>query len=684
VNESIKQSVVFVKGVGEERALDLSQLEIRTVQDLLLYFPYRYDDRRIQDLADAAHDERVTIEGVIHSEASVRFYGRKKSRLTVKVLVDRYLVTAVLFNRHYAKKQFSLGNKVTMTGKLNKHRMQLTVQDYTFGNKEEEKTEEGLIPLYSVSGSVSAPFLRKIIHQALEQYASQIPEIIPEPLVQQYKLMPRDQAVYVLHHPQDYEQVKWAKRRMIYEEFFLFQLKMNALRKVRRENQEGISQAYDKRRVESFIETLPFSLTKAQKKVLGEILKDVSSSYAMNRLLQGDVGSGKTIVAALTLFASITAGFQGALMVPTEILAEQHYESLSQLFQGHNVNIALLTGSTKTKVRREILAGLQMGLIDVVIGTHALIQNDVLFKNLGLVIIDEQHRFGVGQRRKLRQKGYSPDVLFMTATPIPRTLAITAFGDLDVSVIDQLPAGRKPVETYWARNDMFDRVVQFIHKELVQGRQAYVICPLIEESEKIDVQNAIDLHTQFTELLPSHTVGLMHGRLSHSEKDEVMRQFTSNQVNVLVSTTVVEVGVNVPNATLMIIQDAERFGLSQLHQLRGRVGRGADQSFCILIANPKTEVGQERMRIMQETADGFEVAQKDLELRGPGDFFGKKQSGLPDFKIADMIHDYRTLEVARDDAMKLIESESFWLEQKYAQLRAYLKEEGILESEKLD
>lgn len=683
-SDPLKQSVEVIIGVGEERAQDLSQLGIETVGDLLLFLPYRYEDRRIQDLAEAQHDERITIEGVVQSEASVRFFGRKKSRLTVRVLVDRFLVTAVLFNRHFAKKQFSIGKEVILTGKLDKHRMHITVQDYRFTKQDQSHSDEGLIPVYSVSSSISTAFLRKIIGQALKQFSTLIPEIIPNSLIEQYKLMPRQQAIQTLHNPHDYEHVKWAKRRMIYEEFFLFQLKMNALRKIRRENQEGIAQEYDKKRIVAFNASLPFSLTKAQRRVVEQILKDIISPFAMNRLLQGDVGSGKTIVAAISLYASITAGYQGALMVPTEILAEQHYESLSQIYKGHNVKIALLTGSTKTKERRELVAGLQLGMIDVVVGTHALIQENVSFKRLGLVIIDEQHRFGVGQRRKLRQKGVSPDVLFMTATPIPRTLAITAFGDLDVSVIDQLPAGRKVIETYWVRNDMFDRVTHFIHKELDKGRQAYFICPLIEESEKLDLQNAIDLHAQLTQIFPQHRIGLMHGRLSTVEKDEVMREFTSNNIHVLVSTTVVEVGVNVPNATLMIVQDAERFGLSQLHQLRGRVGRGAEQSFCILIAEPKTEVGKERMKIMQETNDGFEVAQKDLELRGPGDFFGKKQSGLPEFKIADMIHDYRTLEVAREDGFRLIESHAFWSDPSYEQLRKYLKDEGVLDSEKID
>ncbi|GAE33914.1 ATP-dependent DNA helicase RecG [Halalkalibacter akibai JCM 9157] len=405
----------------------------------------------------------------------------------------------------------------------------------------------------------------------------------------------------------------------------------------------------------------------------------------MNRLLQGDVGSGKTIVAAICMYAVIKAGYQAALMVPTEILAEQHVHSLKGILEPLGVTVELLSGSVKGKKRAEKLKALENGELQLLVGTHALIQDDVLFKNLGLVITDEQHRFGVEQRRVLRDKGENPDVLFMTATPIPRTLAISVFGDMDVSIIDEMPAGRKTIETYWAKPDMLERVLDFIEKELQQGRQAYVICPLIEESEKLDVQNAIDVHM----ILKQHYkdqwgVGLMHGRLHPSEKEQVMDAFSKNETQILVSTTVVEVGVNVPNATVMVIYDAERFGLAQLHQLRGRVGRGQAQSYCILLADPKSEVGKERMRIMTETNDGFVLSERDLELRGPGDFFGSKQSGLPDFKIADVVHDYRALEVARQDAVALIQSSDFWTKEEYEGLRKYIEYQGVLNGQKID
>lgn len=371
-------------------------------------------------------------------------------------------------------------------------------------------------------------------------------------------------------------------------------------------------------------------------------------------------------------------------MVPTEILAEQHADSLVSLFEKWDVSVALLTSSVKGKRRKELLERLEAGEIDILVGTHALIQDEVEFKALSLVITDEQHRFGVEQRKKLRNKGQDPDVLFMTATPIPRTLAITVFGEMDVSVIDEMPAGRKQIETYWVKHDMLDRILAFVEKELKQGRQAYIICPLIEESDKLDVQNAIDVYNMLSDIFRGKwNVGLMHGKLHSDEKDQVMREFSANQCQILVSTTVVEVGVNVPNATIMVIYDADRFGLSQLHQLRGRVGRGEHQSFCILMADPKSETGKERMRIMSETNDGFELSEKDLELRGPGDFFGKKQSGMPEFKVADMVHDYRALETARQDAANLVASDAFWKEPEYGVLREQLLKSGVMDGEKL-
>ncbi|WP_026692531.1 ATP-dependent DNA helicase RecG [Peribacillus kribbensis] len=682
MNDLHQLPITTVKGIGEETARALNEMNINNVMDLFLHFPYRYEDYRLRDLAEVQHDERVTVEGVIHSEPSLVYYGRKKSKLTIRLLVGRYLITCVFFNQPYLKKNLAISQPVTVTGKWDKHRQTITVSSYQTGQQQRDSQFE---PVYAVKGDVTVKGLRRYLAAAFKEFGQDIKEILPENLIRDYKLLHRRDALRALHFPADERDLRHSRRRIVYEEFLLFQLKMQAIRKVQREQSKGLKQKYDIGKLKGFIDSLPFPLTDAQKRVVNEILTDLKSPYRMNRLLQGDVGSGKTVVSAIALFAANSAGFQGALMVPTEILAEQHAKSLEGMMEPHGIRTALLTSSIKGKKRREILGLLEAGQIDILIGTHALIQDEVNFQSLGLVITDEQHRFGVEQRRVLREKGASPDVLFMTATPIPRTLAITAFGEMDVSIIDEMPAGRKKIETYWTKHDTLDRVLGFVGKELRQGRQAYVICPLIEESEKLDLQNALDVHGTLTQYFQGRFhVGLMHGKLPAAEKEEVMRSFSTNDIQVLVSTTVVEVGVNVPNATVMVIYDAERFGLSQLHQLRGRVGRGSDQSYCVLIADPKNEVGKERMKIMSETNDGFVLSEKDLELRGPGDFFGKKQSGVPEFKMADMVHDYRALEVARSDAAALVNSDVFWKDPEYAPLRNHLKESGVLSGEKFD
>lgn len=682
VNNPLELPINEIKGIGEEAALLLKEVGIQSIHDLLYYFPYRYEDYQLRDLSDVGHDERVTVEGKVHSEPSLTYFGKKKSRLTFRVLVGRYLISAVCFNRPYYKSKLAINQIVTVTGKWDKHRQTITVSELKFSPYEITKEIE---PIYSTKGSLTVKGIRRFISLGFNQYSKYLEENLPKVFLQKYKLYSKQQALRAIHFPTNHMDLKQARRRLVYEEFLLFQLKMQALRKFERENSEGISHQFSNEKLQKFIGCLPFPLTNAQQRVLNEICTDMHSPYRMNRLLQGDVGSGKTIVAAICLYASVLAGFQGALMVPTEILAEQHAQSLNELLHPFQINIALLTSSVKGKKREKILADLREGQLNIVIGTHALIQDEVQFSRLGLVITDEQHRFGVEQRRILREKGENPDVLFMTATPIPRTLAITVFGEMDVSIIDEMPKGRKAIETYWAKHDMLDRILNFMKKELNHGRQAYVICPLIEESDKLDVQNAIDVHSMLTHHFQAeYKVGLMHGRLSSDEKEEVMLAFSQNDIQILVSTTVVEVGVNVPNATVMVIYDAERFGLSQLHQLRGRVGRGSDQSYCILLANPKSETGKERMRIMTETNDGFVLSEKDLELRGPGDFFGKKQSGLPEFKVADMVYDYKALEVARADAAQLINSQHFWQDDQFLSLRESLQESKVLDGEKLD
>ncbi|SDB88223.1 ATP-dependent DNA helicase RecG [Pelagirhabdus alkalitolerans] len=665
----MERAVTEISGVGPKMAENISELGIKTVDDLINTFPSRYEHFEVLNIRELVHDQNATLEGVVLAEAVVTFFGKKKNRLTVPIQVEDVVVKVVMFNRAFAKKQLIPNQTVTVTGKWDQHRQQITASHYKVGKTEDEPSIQPVYLLRQVIGSGS---FKKLVSQAFKQFGDTFEETIPSFYKERYKLLDRKSALLAIHFPSDVKQLKQAKRRLIYEELLMYQLKMQTMRQYHKTQSAGHAKQINSEKVNAFIENLPFHLTDAQKKAWGEIRSDLISKHRMHRLLQGDVGSGKTAVAAIALYSVITVQKQGAIMVPTEILAEQHAQSFDNLF-GDLVNIALLTGSVKGKKRKQILERIQNGEIDLVVGTHALIQNDVHFSDLGLVIVDEQHRFGVNQRKVLREKAMDPDVLFMTATPIPRTLAITSYGDMDMSIINQMPQGRKPVETYWVKESVLPRILKFIEKEVQHNHQAYVIAPLIEESDKLDIQNAVDLYQHLEIEMPDSTsIGLLHGRLTNQEKEEMMHQFAENQLNVLVATTVVEVGVNVPNATVMVIYDAERFGLSQLHQLRGRVGRGDAQSYCILIADPKGEVGKRRMQIMTETSDGFILAEEDLKLRGPGDFFGKKQSGLPDFQLADPAIDYRTLETARQDAVDIISSDLLTEDLEYRYLNHFI------------
>ncbi|MDB5053765.1 MAG: RecG [Bacilli bacterium] len=672
-----------VRGIGAQKAEELHSIGIQTVSQLLDYFPFRYEDYRLRDLTEVKNGEKITIQGTIYSEPLLQMMGRTKSRMTCKVVVERFFVTAVWFNRHFLKEKLKTGQDIVLTGKWDQGRQHLTVSESEFPGQGYTRTGT-LQPVYSLAAPMTQQWLRKTMKQALTQFGEMIAENLPLEIIEKYRFLTRRQAIALIHHPLDVIEGQKARLRIVYEEFFFFQLKIQAYRALSRSKADGAAHAIDSPAMRGFVRALPFTLTNSQKNVIGEIARDLQQPYCMNRLLQGDVGSGKTIVAAVALFAVVKTGCQGAIMAPTEILAEQHYRSLQRLFEPYGIRVGLLTGSLTERQRREFIASIQSSAIDVVVGTHALIQEDVFFHKLGIVVIDEQHRFGVQQRSVLRRKGLHPDVLTMTATPIPRTLAITAYGDMDVSTLRELPKGRKPIRTYAVNHNMLERVLGFIEREVLQKRQAYVICPLIEESEKLDVQNALDLHAQLQQHFPQFRVGLLHGRLSSSDKDQAMRDFSENRTQVLVSTTVVEVGVDVPNATIMVIYDAHRFGLSQLHQLRGRVGRGEHPSFCVLIADPKNEVGKERLRVMTETNDGFEIARRDLELRGPGDYFGTKQSGLPDFRLADLVSDFATLELARDDVSDLLSREDFWTSLVYLPLREYLLREHIFSEDLLD
>jgi len=626
---SLNDPVTMLAGVGAKRADSLASLGIQTIEDLLTYYPFRYEDIQERNLNEILDQEKVTLKGLVVSPPVMSRFGYKKNRLQFRMMQDHAVFNVSFFNQPYLKDKVILSEEIAVYGKWDAKRKSLNGMKI-LGSQ----AVDDFSPIYHVNKSIRQTTLVDLIRRGFEEYGDLIEENLPNGLVEKYRLLDRPTAVKSMHFPKNHEENHQAKRRIVFEEFFLFQMRLQGLKKSEKAETNGIEILYDIQRLKQFIQKLPFELTDAQKRVTNEICRDLRSPQHMQRLLQGDVGSGKTIVAAIALYAAVTAGFQGALMVPTEILAQQHMESLLQLFDAQEVKLALLTGSTKAKERRELLELLEQGEIDIVVGTHALIQEGVEFQHLGLVITDEQHRFGVNQRKVLREKGWRPDVLFMTATPIPRTLAITAYGEMDVSVIDELPAGRIPIETRWVRTPQLNSVLDWTWKELAKGHQMYVICPLIEESEALDVKNAVEIYEKLSALFaPQYEVGLLHGKMKNQEKEAIMETFKENKMQILVSTTVIEVGVNVPNATVMLIMDADRFGLAQLHQLRGRVGRGSDASYCVLVANPKNELGIERMKIMTETNNGFILSEKDLELRGPGEVFGFRQSGLPQLLI---------------------------------------------------
>ncbi|HFI0470632.1 TPA: ATP-dependent DNA helicase RecG [Streptococcus suis] len=653
--KSLSDYLSVLPGIGPKSAEKFLKLDLETIGQLLTYYPFRYEDFESKSILDLQDGEKAVVVGHVVSPANVQYYGYKRNRLRFSIKQGEVVVSVSFFNQPYLADKIVMGQEIAIWGKWDKAKASLT------GMKVLAQVSEDLQPVYHVAQGISQANLVKAIKTAIDQgYLELLEENLPTVLLEKYRLLNRKQAVLAMHFPANLEEYRQALRRIKFEELFYFQLQLQLLKAGNRDVSNGLMIEYDLNTVNRQIEKLPFELTAAQVNALSEILADMQSPSHMNRLLQGDVGSGKTVVAGLAMFAAVSAGMQAAIMVPTEILAEQHYQSLRQLFP--DLSIALLTGGMKVAERRTALEAISDGRVDVIVGTHALIQESVSYHQLGLVVTDEQHRFGVKQRRLFREKGDNPDVLMMTATPIPRTLAITAFGDMDVSIINQLPAGRKPIITRWVKHQQLPTVLEWLEKELRSGAQVYFISPLIEESEALDLKNAIDLQAELQAHFGSRvTVDLLHGKMKNEEKDAIMQAFKDRKSAILVSTTVIEVGVNVPNATVMVIMDADRFGLSQLHQLRGRVGRGHKQSYAILVANPKTESGKERMKIMTETTDGFILAEADLKMRGSGEIFGTRQSGLPEFQVANIVEDYPILEEARRVASQIV-SEENWQE----------------------
>ncbi|MHB9781251.1 ATP-dependent DNA helicase RecG [Streptococcus sp. 10F2] len=671
---NLHQPLTVLAGVGPKSAEKWARLGIETLQDLLLYFPFRYEDFKNKSVFDLEDGEKAVLSGVVVRPASVQYYGYKRNRVRFSIQQDQVVIGVNFFNQPYLVDKIQMGATVAVYGKWDQAKNSLT------GMKFLTQIDQDLQPVYHVAQGISQASLVKLIRQVIDEGLHQLlEENVPKVLRERYRLLDRVTAVEYMHFPPDLAAYKQALRRIKFEEFLYFQLPLQLLKREQGKSGDGESLHYSLDLLAQAKAGLPFALTQAQEKVLQDILADMASDRQMSRLLQGDVGSGKTIVAALAMYAAYTAGYQAALMVPTEILAEQHLESLEQLFP--DVPKVLLKGSQSGAVRREVLEQIASGEAAFVIGTHALIQDGVRYDALGLIIVDEQHRFGVKQRRALREKGMRPDVLMMTATPIPRTLAITAYGDLDVSVIDQLPAGRKPIVTRWVKHEQQEQVYTWLKKEVQQkAAQAYVISPLIEESEALDLKNAQDLQAELQSFLGEGIeVGLLHGRMKPAEKEQVMDRFKTGDLDVLVSTTVIEVGVNVPNASIMIIVDADRFGLSQLHQLRGRVGRGSTQSYAVLIANPKTETGKSRMKIMTETTDGFRLAEEDLKMRGSGEIFGTRQSGLPEFQVADILEDFPILEEARKVAQEIVEEPDWRSNPLWQEIVWNLEEKSLLD-----
>ena len=646
------ERLTTIKGIGPGREKQLHKLGITNITSLLTYFPRTYEDRRtIYRIGDL---KSGMIGGVVGNVIAVQ-EKRPRPRLSILEVViadGTGPLKIVLFNQGYKKNFYKKGQRLYAYGKAEFQygSMQMnTPQIENLGDGGEP--DRGIVPIYALADGVSQFVVRSSVRNWFAAN-HELPEILPAEVREAYQYMTRYDAFKMMHFPESSERYEEARHQLAYEELFVMQSGLALLRN-KEQCHKGPKMGPNGDLMAQCIENLPFSLTGDQQRALDDIRIDMEDERPMQRLLQGDVGSGKTVVATLSLLKAIENGYQGALMAPTEILAAQHYEGITEVCCNLGITIELLTGSTTRKEKERIYEGLVDGSINMIIGTHALIQEGVNFHNLGLVIIDEQHRFGVEQRARLQQKGTYPHVLIMTATPIPRTMTLSVYGDLAVSLIKEMPPGRKPVKTYVVDSSYKERLRTFFGKEMAEGRQVYVVCPLVEESEKLDLQAAEELYLELKEYFyKAYEVGLVHGRMKPSEKDEVMNAFHRGEISLLVSTTVIEVGVNVPNATIMCIEGAERFGLSQLHQLRGRVGRGSHQSYCILVSDSKNDVSQERLKLMEHTQDGFELAEQDLLLRGSGQLFGLAQSGLPDLRVANIIKDIEILVQARKDVLE--------------------------------
>lgn len=642
-------SVEKVKGVGSRTSMLLKKLNINTVDDLVTHYPYRYEFIKRSNLKEKCEDDKIIIDGKVEMiPILVRLKGNLNKMNFRLATSTKEIVGVSIFNRAYLKNQLLVGTNITVFGKYEKNKNVILASEIRMGLLPKGEKIEAV---YHGTVGLNSKAISGFINTALMEYGNDLEDYIPKNLLEKYNFLNKKTALNIIHNPSTKEKLKEASIRLKYEELFVYMAKINYLKLKNKNIKDGIEKDFDKEKLDKVIKSLPYELTVDQKTVLNEILEDLTSKRRMNRLLQGDVGSGKTIISIIAMVANYLSGYQSALMVPTEILATQHYETMKEILKDFNINIALLTGSLPKNKKDLIHEELKLGKIDMVVGTHALIQEEVVYKNLGLVITDEQHRFGVLQRTSLQNKGIMPDVLYMSATPIPRTYALTLYGDMDISTIRTLPKGRKPIKTYLKSYSEIKDVLKMMYEELLKNHQIYVIAPLIEESETLDLTTVNELKDKMNLAFgEKYNVGIIHGKLKQTEKDKIMDDFVNNKIQILISTTVIEVGVNVLNTTMMVIFDANRFGLSTLHQLRGRVGRSALESSCILIS----DYDSERLNVMTTTNDGFEISEEDFKIRGHGDLFGTKQSGDMTFKIADIKEDYKILLQAKKDSMEFL------------------------------
>ncbi|MBA7465897.1 ATP-dependent DNA helicase RecG [subsurface metagenome] len=656
IMKDLNMSVQFLKGVGPERARILKKIGIETVGDLITYFPFRHEDRsHLKLFAQITHEEEATVLAVVAKHQIIPTRGR---RPLLKILLEdgSGKATMVCFNQLYLKDSLPPGTSIVLHGKFERTFRDLQITNFIYeklaGEEDDLIHTKRIVPIYQVTSKLNLRFLRTLIKRALDSYLSYLRETLSETILRRHNLMLYQQAVYNIHFPSTWEKGEDARRRLIFEEFFFWELAMALRRRQVKIIDKNRKYQLRKNLLTAFKEKLPFDFTSAQKRVIREIFNDLMSPKPMNRLLQGDVGSGKTVVALAALLLVVENGYQAAVMAPTEILAEQHYLTLRQMLEGLQVKVELATGRMGQKKKREVYQRIVRGESQIIIGTHALIEQGVKFSNLALAVIDEQHKFGVMQRARLRKKGENLDILVMTATPIPRTLTLTVYGDLDVSIIDQLPPGRRKILTQrLSEEEAYQMVIDGVRK----GQQAYIVYPIINESDKLELRAAVKMAERLmATVFKDLRVGLLHGQMKSDEKEQVMMKFLNREFDILITTTIIEVGIDVANACLMVIEHSERFGLATLHQLRGRVGRGTEQSLCILLGQTKTEEAKKRTQIMLETNDGFRIAEEDLRLRGGGEFFGTQQHGLPEFKIGNIVFDQRELELARQAAFQLI------------------------------